>query len=83
MGNLNLDKTVIDEIWDEYPSYTIIEIRTNPQSIHVCRGRYLSGGLRLEWWREGQAKSTKPIDAVQCQTSFSLDEPTNHLRYRL
>lgn len=76
-ANLDTDKTVIDEVWDEYPKKTETEIR-NALAAFLFRGdevytqiSKLSGGERA---RVQLVKLIlKPINFL------ILDEPTNHL----
>jgi len=76
-SNLNLDKTVIDEVWDSFPEMTTTEIRTALASF-LFRGddvfktiNTLSGGEKCR------------INLLKLMLSKSnfllLDEPTNHL----
>lgn len=75
--NLSMDKTVIDEVWDDYPRLTQTEIR-NALAVFLFRGEdvfketnKLSGGERAR------------VELVKLMLgSFNLlimDEPTNHL----
>lgn len=75
--NLSMDKTVIDEVWDEYPRLTQTQIR-NALAVFLFRGEdvfketnKLSGGERAR------------VELVKLMLgSFNLlimDEPTNHL----
>ncbi len=78
--SLDTDKTVIDELWDEYPKKTETEIR-NTLAAFLFRGEEvyrtidkLSGGERA---RVQLAKLIlKPVNFL------ILDEPTNHLDIR-
>ncbi len=76
-SNLNDDKTVLDEVWDEYPKMTHTEVR-NALAVFLFRGDDvekfvgdLSGGERAK--------------VLLCKLMLSganfllLDEPTNHL----
>lgn len=76
-SNLNLDKTIIDEVWDEFPELTTTELR-NYLGSFLFRGddvfkqiNKLSGGERCR------------INLLKLMLSKSnlllLDEPTNHL----
>lgn len=75
--NLNMDNTVIDELYDEYPNMTITQIR-NALAVFLFRGEdvfksisSLSGGERA---RVELAK------LMLKQNNFLImDEPTNHL----
>jgi ATP-binding cassette subfamily F protein 3 len=76
-SNLNLDKTVIDEVWDEFPKMSTTEIRTALASFLFFNEDVfkkidnLSGGERCR------------INLLKLMLSKSnfllLDEPTNHL----
>lgn len=76
-ANLNLDKTVIDEIWDAYPRMTQTEVR-NALAVFLFRGEdvfkpvsALSGGERAR---------VLLLRLMLSQDNFLLlDEPTNHL----
>ena len=76
-ADLNLDKAVIDEIWDDFPYLTVTEIRTLLGRF-LFKGddvfkeiRYLSGGekCRINLLKLFLSKSNLLL----------LDEPTNHL----
>ncbi len=76
-SDLNLDKTVVDEIWDDFPQLTTTEIRTLLGRF-LFRGddvfkeiKYLSGGekCRINLLKLFLSKSNLLL----------LDEPTNHL----
>ncbi len=75
--NLDLEKTVIDEIWDAYPKMTQTEIR-NALAAFLFRGedvfkpvKSLSGGERAR---------VELVKLILQQVNFLvLDEPTNHL----
>lgn len=75
--NLSLDKTVLDEIWDEYPEMTVTEVR-NYLGAFLFKGddvfksiTTLSGGEKCR------------LSLLKLMISNSnfllLDEPTNHL----
>lgn len=75
--NLSLDKTVIDEIWDEYPRLTQTEIR-NALAAFLFRGedvfkeiKKLSGGERA------RVELCKLI--LKDINFLIMDEPTNHM----
>lgn len=76
-ANLNLDKTVIDEIWDAYPRMTQTEVR-NALAVFLFHGEdvfkpvsALSGGERAR---------VLLLRLMLSQDNFLLlDEPTNHL----
>lgn len=75
--NLHMEKTVIDEVWDEYPNLTQTQIR-NALAVFLFRGedvfkeiKALSGGERA---RVELAKLM-----LQSVNLLIMDEPTNHL----
>ena len=75
--NLSMDKTVIDEVWDEYPNLTQTEIR-NALAVFLFRGedvfkeiRALSGGERA------RVELVKLM--LKSVNLLIMDEPTNHL----
>lgn len=75
--NLSMDKTVIDEIWDEYPKMTETEVR-NALAQFQFRGedvfkeiKTLSGGERA------RVELCKLI--LKKVNFLIMDEPTNHL----
>lgn len=77
MSDLNLDKTVLDEIWDEYPSLDHYQIRTYlSQFLFVGDDIFkeiseLSGGERAR---------IEILKLMLSKSNFLLmDEPTNHL----
>lgn len=75
--NLHRDKTVINEVWDEYPRLTQTEIRS-ALALFLFRGddvfkdiRTLSGG------ELARVELTKLL--LQSVNFLIMDEPTNHL----
>lgn len=75
--NLHMDKTVIDEVWDEYPNMTQTEIR-NALAVFLFRGEdvfkeihKLSGGERA------RVELVKLM--LRSVNLLIMDEPTNHL----
>ena len=76
-SNLNLDKTIIDEVWDDFPKLTTTQIRTALASFLFTgddvfkKISLLSGGEKCR------------INLLKLMLSKSnlllLDEPTNHL----
>ncbi|MDY3928173.1 MAG: ABC-F type ribosomal protection protein [Clostridia bacterium] len=75
--NLHMDKTVIDEIWDEYPKMTQTQIR-NALAAFLFRGedvfkeiKKLSGGERA------RVELCKLI--LKSVNFLIMDEPTNHM----
>ncbi len=76
---LHMDKTIFEEISDDYPTLTNTQIRHMlwPPFLFTGDDVYkligdLSGGER------GRVSLAK-ADALRMQTSLILDEPTNHL----
>lgn len=76
-SNLSPEKTVIDELWDEYPKMTQTEIR-NALAVFLFRGedvfkeiKTLSGGERA------RVELAKLI--LKDVNFLIMDEPTNHL----
>lgn len=75
--NLNMNKTVIDEVWDEYPRLTQTEIR-NALAVFLFRGEdvfkeisKLSGGERAR---------VELVKLILKKVNFLImDEPTNHM----
>lgn len=75
--SLNMDKTVIDEVWDEYPTLTQTEIR-NALAAFLFRGEdvfkeinKLSGGERAR---------VELVKLILKKVNFLvMDEPTNHM----
>ena len=75
--NLSMDKTVIDEVWDDYPTLTQTEIR-NALAVFLFKGeevfkdiKSLSGGERA------RVELVKLM--LQSVNLLIMDEPTNHL----
>ncbi|MGN0107169.1 MAG: ATP-binding cassette domain-containing protein, partial [Hominilimicola sp.] len=75
--NLHMDKTVIDEVWDEYPNMTQTQIR-NALAVFLLRGEdvfkeihKLSGGERA------RVELVKLM--LKSVNMLIMDEPTNHL----
>ncbi|MBQ4561611.1 MAG: ABC-F family ATP-binding cassette domain-containing protein [Clostridia bacterium] len=75
--NLDLSKTVLDELWDAYPDLTQTEVR-NALALFLFRGEdvikpvsVLSGGER--------ARLTLAKLMLSRMNVLILDEPTNHL----
>ncbi|MDY3971184.1 MAG: ABC-F family ATP-binding cassette domain-containing protein [Clostridia bacterium] len=75
--NLHMDKTVIDEVWDEYPNMTQTQIR-NALAVFLFRGEdvfkeihKLSGGERA------RVELVKLM--LKSVNLLIMDEPTNHL----
>ncbi len=75
--NLHMEKTVIDEVWDEYPNLTQTQIR-NALAVFLFRGEdvfkeihKLSGGERA------RVELVKLM--LRSVNLLIMDEPTNHL----
>ncbi len=75
--NLHMEKTVIDEVWDEYPNLTQTQIR-NALAVFLFRGEdvfkeigKLSGGERA------RVELVKLM--LKSVNLLIMDEPTNHL----
>jgi ATP-binding cassette subfamily F protein 3 len=75
--NLHMEKTVIDEVWDEYPNMTQTQIR-NALAVFLFRGEdvfkeihKLSGGERA------RVELVKLM--LKSVNLLIMDEPTNHL----
>lgn len=76
-SNLNLDKTILDEVWDDFPNMTTTEIR-NALAAFLFTGEdvfkqisTLSGGERCR---------INLLKLMLSKANFLLlDEPTNHL----
>lgn len=75
--SLSMDKTIIDEIWDEFPDLTQTQVR-NALAVFLFRGEdvfkeinKLSGGERA------RVELTKLM--LKKHNLLILDEPTNHL----
>lgn len=75
--NLSMEKTVIDEVWDEYPTLTETQIR-NALAAFLFRGedvfkeiKKLSGGERAR---------VELVKLILKKVNFLImDEPTNHM----
>lgn len=77
MANLNLDKTVIDEIWDEYPKLTYYEIRTILSQFLFLGDDIFKEIADLSGGEKGRLSLLK---LMLSKANFLLmDEPTNHL----
>ncbi|GKX66976.1 ribosomal protection-like ABC-F family protein [Inconstantimicrobium mannanitabidum] len=76
-SDLNINKTIIDEVWDTFPNLTTTEVRTVLASF-LFKGEdvfkeisHLSGGERCR---------INLLKLILSQSNFLLlDEPTNHL----
>ena len=75
--NLHRDKTVIDEIWDEYPSLTQTEVRS-ALALFLFRGEDVFKDIRtLSGGELARVELTKLL--LQKINLLIMDEPTNHL----
>ncbi|KAB3532436.1 ABC-F family ATP-binding cassette domain-containing protein [Alkaliphilus pronyensis] len=75
--NLSMNKTLIDEIWDEHPSKTETEVRT-------LLGRFLFHGddvfRTISTLSGGEKARASLLKLILSNSNFLLlDEPTNHL----
>ena len=75
--NLNKEKTVIDEIWDEYPTLTQTEVR-NALAVFLFQGDDVFKEIKLLSGGElARVELTKLL--LQKVNLLIMDEPTNHL----
>lgn len=77
MGNLNLDKTVIDEIWDEYPKLNYYEIRTILSQFMFVGDDIFREVSDLSGGEKGRLSLLKLM--LSNANFLLMDEPTNHL----
>ncbi|MGM0396889.1 MAG: ABC-F family ATP-binding cassette domain-containing protein [Bacillota bacterium] len=77
MGNLNLEKTVLDEIWDEYPLLDHYQIRTYLSQFLFVGDDIFKEISELSGGEKGRVALLK---LMLSKSNFLLmDEPTNHL----
>ncbi|MBQ3150112.1 MAG: ABC-F family ATP-binding cassette domain-containing protein [Clostridia bacterium] len=77
LENLNQDKTVIDEIWDDHKSMTMTEVR-NALAAFLIRGDDVF--KKVSQLSGGEKARTALLKLVLSGANFLvLDEPTNHL----
>ena len=75
--NLHRDKTVINEIWDEYPHLTQTEVR-NALALFLFQGEDVFKDIRaLSGGELARVELTKLL--LQSVNFLIMDEPTNHL----
>ena len=75
--NLHRDKTVIDEIWDEYPHLTQTEVRS-ALALFLFQGDSVFKDIRtLSGGELARVELTKLL--LQNVNFLIMDEPTNHL----
>ncbi|WP_138160510.1 ABC-F family ATP-binding cassette domain-containing protein [Peptoniphilus catoniae] len=77
MENLNSDKTVIDEIWDEYPKLNHYEIRSYLASFLFIGDDIFKSIEELSGGEKARLCLLKII--LKGANLLLLDEPTNHL----
>lgn len=76
-GNLSLDKTVIDEIWDDYPGLTHYEIRS-----YLAKFMFIGDDIfkTIDELSGGERARITLLKLMLSSSNFLLmDEPTNHL----
>ncbi len=77
MENLNLDKTIIDEIWDEHPKFTHFKIRKVLSQFMFIGDDIFKEISDLSGGEKGRLSLLK---LMLSRANFLLmDEPTNHL----
>ncbi len=76
-SNLHMEKTVLDEIWDEYPRMTQTEVR-NALAVFLFYGEDVF--KPMEALSGGERARVLLLKLMLSQNNFLLlDEPTNHL----
>ncbi|NEU05545.1 ribosomal protection-like ABC-F family protein [Clostridium senegalense] len=76
-SNLELNKTIIDEVWDDFPELTTTEIRTYLAAF-LFRGDDVF--KKIEKLSGGEKCRINLLKLMLSQNNFLLlDEPTNHL----
>ncbi|GKU25719.1 thiamine ABC transporter substrate-binding protein [Clostridium folliculivorans] len=76
-SNLNLEKTVIDEVWDEFPKMSTTEIRTALASFLFFNEDVFK---KIENLSGGERCRINLLKLMLSKSNFLLlDEPTNHL----
>lgn len=76
-SNLSLDKTVIDEIWDDYPSMTHYELRS-----YLAKFMFIGDDIfkTIDQLSGGERARITLLKLMLSASNFLLmDEPTNHL----
>lgn len=75
--HLSMDKTIIDEVWDEYPQMTQTQIR-NALAMFLFRGEEVF--KQINTLSGGERARVELVKLILKQVNFLvLDEPTNHL----
>lgn len=75
--NLHMDKTVIDEVWDEYPNLTQTQIR-NALAVFLFRGENVFKEIhKLSGGERARVELVKLM--LRSVNFLIMDEPTNHL----
>lgn len=77
MTNLNLDKTVIDEIWDTYPQLDHFQIRS-----YLSRFMFVGDDIfkEIDDLSGGERARVALLKLMLSKSNFLImDEPTNHL----
>ena len=76
-SNLNLDKAIIDEVWDDFPNMTTTEIR-NVLAAFLFKGDDVF--KKIEKLSGGEKCRINLLKLMLSKSNFLLlDEPTNHL----
>ncbi|NLW53096.1 MAG: ABC-F family ATP-binding cassette domain-containing protein [Tissierellia bacterium] len=76
-SNLSLDKTVIDEIWDDFPSMTHYELRS-----YLAKFMFIGDDIfkTIDQLSGGERARITLLKLMLSASNFLLmDEPTNHL----
>lgn len=76
-ANLSLDKTVIDEIWDDYPDMTHYELRS-----YLAKFMFIGDDIfkTIDQLSGGEKARITLLKLMLSSANFLLmDEPTNHL----
>lgn len=76
-ANLSLDKTVIDEIWDDYPDMTHYELRS-----YLAKFMFIGDDIfkTIDQLSGGERARITLLKLMLSSANFLLmDEPTNHL----
>lgn len=76
-ANLSLDKTVLDEVWDDYPNLTHYELRS-----YLARFMFIGDDIfkTIDELSGGERARITLLKLMLSSSNFLLmDEPTNHL----
>jgi len=77
LENLSENKTIIDEVWDEYPSLTETQIR-NALAVMLFRGEDVFKEIKM--LSGGERARVELVKLMLKSVNFLImDEPTNHL----